>query len=292
VDRDSGKPVWKVERPEMVHSFSTPIVYKPSKGITELIVPGSYQMTSYDVSTGKLLWWVRGLTYQVKSVPVLANDTIYFNGWAPGGEPSERIELPAFDQMLKEHDQDSDKKLSKAEIPKNWHPANWDMQDLDKDGLLDGRDWKYYRMRRTSSNAAMAIKLGGRGDVTESNVLWRYDRSLPDVPGILFYQGVLYLIRNGGILQTLDPATGKPLKQGRLTHALDEYYASPVAGDGKVYMISRTGTVSVLKAGAHWELASASELGEEVFATPALADGHIWVRTATSLYDFTGGGSQ
>jgi outer membrane protein assembly factor BamB len=243
-------------------------------------------MTSYDLASGALIWRVRGLTYQVKSGPVLSGGTLYFNGWAPGGEPSERIELPGFDEMLAKHDTNRDGKLSKDEIPKNWHPGNWDMQDLDKDGLFDAKDWQYYCFRRTSSNSAMAIKLGGQGDVTDSHVLWRYDKSLPDVPGILLYRGVLYLIRNGGILQTLDPTTGKLLKQGRLTHALDEYYASPVAGDGKVYMISRTGTVSILDGGADWKVAASGELSEEVFATPAIADGHIWVRTATALYDF------
>jgi hypothetical protein len=243
-------------------------------------------MTSYDVSTGELVWQVRGLTYQVKSAPVVDNETIYFSGWASGGEPSQRLELPPFDEMVTRFDKDRDGKLSREEIPKDWLPGTWAMQDLDKDDLLNARDWKYYRMRRTSSNAAMAIKLGGRGDVTGTHVLWRYDRSLPDVPGILLYRGVLYLIRNGGILQTLDPATGNLLKQGRLAHALDEYYASPVAGDGKVYMISRNGSVSVLEAGADWGVASTAELDEEVFATPAVADGHIWVRTATALYDF------
>lgn len=286
VDKDTGRTVWKVERPEMVHSFSTPIIHRPKLGPAEVIVPGSYQMTSYNLATGALLWRVRGLTYQVKSGPVLADDRLYFNGWAPGGEPSERIELPNFEEMVAKYDKDSDGKLSKDEVPRNWHPGTWDMQDLDKDGLLNAKDWQYYRLRRTSSNSTMAIKLGGRGDVTESHVLWRYDKSLPDVPGILLYRGVLYLIRNGGILQTLDPATGKMLKQGRLAHALDEYYASPVAGDGKVYLISRNGNVSVLSAGADWTIGATGELAEEVFATPAIADGHIWVRTATSLYDF------
>lgn len=286
VDKDTGKPVWKVERPEMVHSFSTPILYKPPSGPAEIIVPGSYQMTGYDLATGALLWRVRGLTYQVKSGPVLNGDRIYFSGWAAGGEPSERLELPPFEEMLAKHDKDNDRKLSKEEVPKNWHPGTWDMQDLDKDGKLDGKDWHYYRLRRTSSNAAMAIKLGGRGDVTESHVLWRYDKSLPDVPGILLYRGVLYLIRNGGILQTLDPLTGKLLKQGRLANAMDEYYASPVAGDGKVYLISRNGSVSILEAGAEWKVMFSGELGEEVYATPGIAGGHIWVRTATMLYDF------
>jgi len=286
VDQLTGKPVWKADRPEMVHSFSTPIVYRTKTGRTELIVPGSYQMTSYDVATGDLVWKVRGLTYQVKSVPVIGGDTLYFNGWAPGGEPSERIELPSFVEMIRRHDKDGDGKLSKEEVPKNWLPGNWDMQDLDKDQLLNAKDWQYYSMRRTSSNSAMAIKLSGNGDVTETHVLWRYQKSLPDVPGILLYRGVLYLVRNGGIVQTLDPATGKLLKQGRLPHALDEYYASPVAGDGKIYMISRSGSVSVLEAGADWGLAAAGEFGEEVFATPAIAGGHMWIRTSTTLYDF------
>jgi outer membrane protein assembly factor BamB len=286
VDQNSGKPVWKVQRPDMVHSFSTPVVHEIAPGRAELIVPGSYQMNSYDVATGKELWKVRGLTYQVKSVPVIGGDTLYFNGWAPGGEPSERMELPPFLQMIKDHDKDSDGKLSKAEVPKNWHPGTWDMQDLNKDGLLDGKDWEYYRMRRTSSNSAMAIKLGGSGDVTNSHVRWRYEKSLPDVPGVLLYRNVLYLIRNGGILQTLDPATGNMLKQGRLPHALDEYYASPVAGDGKVYLISRNGNVSVLEAGGEWGITATGEFNEEVFATPAIADGHMWVRTTTALYDF------
>jgi outer membrane protein assembly factor BamB len=286
VDQKTGKQIWKVDRPEMVHSFSTPVLYNDKAGRTEVIVPGSYQMTSYDVATGKLIWRVRGLTYQVKSVPVVAGDVLYFNGWAPGGEPSERIELPSFDEMIAKYDTNGDKKLSKDEVPKNWLPGNWDMQDLDKDGLLNAKDWMYYSMRRTSTNAAMAVKLDGEGDITKTNVLWRYDKSLPDVPGVLLYKNVLYLIRNGGILQTLDPATGKAHKMGRLSHALDEYYASPVAGDGKVYMISRHGNISVLEAGADWGIAATGDLGEEVFATPAIADGHLWVRTATALYDF------
>lgn len=281
VDAASGKPVWRVERPDMVHSFSTPLVHGG-----EVIVPGSYQMTSYETASGKFLWKVRGLAYQVKSVPVADKGVLYFNGWAPGGEPSERIELPGFAEMLKMHDNNGDAKLSKDEIPGNWHPGNWDMQDLDKDGLLNAKDWQYYSMRRTSSNAAMAIKLGGRGDITATHVLWRYQKALPDVPGVLLYRGVLYLIRNGGILQTLDPASGKLLKQGRLPQGLDEYYASPVAGGGYIYLISRNGTVSVLEAGSDWGVAATSELGEEVFATPAIVDGHIYLRTATTLYAF------
>src|SRR5260370_16945255 len=96
----------------------------------------------------------------------------------------------------------------------------------------------------------MDIRLGGHGDVTKSHVVWRSDKSLPDVPGVLLYRGVLYMVRNGGIVQTLEPATGKLLKQGRLMRALDEYYASPVAGHPNLYMITPSRTLSLLESGA------------------------------------------
>ena len=281
VDAASGKTVWKVERPEAVHSFSTPVLYKD-----QLIVPGSYQMESYDIATGKEIWKVRGMTYQVKSVPVVDGDRLYFNGWAPGAEPAEKLVMPDFPEMIAKYDKDADGKLAKAEIPKELLPGNWDMQDLDKDGLYNAKDWQCYQNRRSANNFAMAMKLDGKGDVTSTHVLWRYQKSLPDVPGVLLYRGVLYLLRNGGIVQTLDPATGEVKKQGRLPKALDEYYASPVAGDGKVYLISRNGNVSVLDAAADWTVKWSGAFEEEVFATPAIADGHIWVRTATALYDF------
>jgi len=78
------------------------------------------------------------------------------------------------------------------------------------------------------------------------------------------------------------------LKAGRLRDAVDSYYASPVAGDGKLYFVSRSGIASVLKAGAEQELLSVSDLAEEVAATPALADGRLYLRTKGALYCFAG----
>ena len=69
-------------------------------------------------------------------------------------------------------------------------------------------------------------------------MLWRYYKSLPNSATPLLYQGVLYLIKDGGILTTLDPKTGDVFQQGRLRDALEKYWASPVAGDDKIYMTS------------------------------------------------------
>jgi outer membrane protein assembly factor BamB len=100
----------------------------------------------------------------------------------------------------------------------------------------------------------LAVKLGGRGDVTDTHVLWRFEKSLPDVPTPLVYDGVVFLVRSGGIATTLDAKTGKVIKQGRLTGAMEDYYASPIGVDGKLYVASEHGKVVVLRAAGDWEV--------------------------------------
>lgn len=285
VDPANGEILWKRSRPDFVHSFSTPIAYEAEGRGTEIIVPGSYRMTSY-APDGREIWRVDGLTYQVKSGAVLDGDRVYFNGWAPGGEPAVRLELPAFPEMQERFDANGDAELTKQEVPEAWRPGNWEMHDRNKNGTLNARDWAHYRARRVSENSCMAIRLGGSGDVTKSHLLWRFQKSLPDVSTPILYRGVLYLVRNGGIVTALEPATGRALKQGRLRDALDGFYASPVAGDGKVYMFSDAGKVVVLAAGADWEVLQTNDLAEDLYATPAVADGRLYVRTASRLYCF------
>src|SRR4029450_13860491 len=128
--------------------------------------------------------------------------------------------------------------------------------------------------------------LGGSGDVTRSNFRFKHQRSVPQLPTALLYRDVLYMINDGGILTTLDPRTGAVLKQGRLRDGVDQYYASPVAADGKGFFVSRTGIVTILKAGGDQEVLSVGELDDEVAATPAIADGRIYLRTRTALYCF------
>ena len=286
VDPTNGEILWKRDRPDFVHSFSTPAVFEQGTAGMEIIVPGSYRMTSYSPD-GNELWRVDGLTYQVKSSPVLAEDRLFFNGWAPGGEPAVRLELPPFEEMRERFDANGDAELDKEEVPANWLPGNWEMHDRNKNGTMNARDWAHYRARRVSENSCMAIQLGGRGDVTETHRLWRHQKSLPDVASPVLYKGALYLVRNGGIVTTLDPDSGEVLKQGRLSDAIDAYYSSPVAGDGKVYMLSETGKAVVLEAGPDWTVLQTNDLGEEVYATPAIGRDCLYVRTATRLYCFS-----
>src|SRR5207247_8865673 len=118
----------------------------------------------------------------------------------------------------------------------------------------------------------LGVRAGGRDDVTDTRVLWRYRKSLPNVPSPLLYQGALYLVKDGGVATTLNPKTGEVLKQARLRGALERYWASPVGADGKVYMLSEACKLTVLKAGGQWEPLNVSDLDDICFATPAIAD--------------------
>ena len=177
------------------------------------------------------------------------------------------------------------RKLSQAELPPPWQPTgSWRAIDLDRDGFLNEREWTFFRTRRASRNGLLAVKLGGSGDVTDTHVLWRFEKSLPDVASPLVYKDVVFLIRSGGIATALDAQTGKALKQARLTGALEDYYASPIGVDGKVYIPSEHGKVVVLRAAGDWEVLAINEFDSDIFATPAIGEGKLYIRTQDALY--------
>ena len=113
---------------------------------------------------------------------------------------------------------------------------------------------------------------------------------LPYVPSPVYYEGYLYMVKNGGIVSCLDASTGEPGRQARASGTAN-YYASPVAGDGKIYLCSQRGEVTVISASPQWMELCSAEFGEEIYATPALVDGQIYLRTAARLHCFEVGGS-
>ncbi len=284
VDAATGKTAWQKPR-EVINGYSTPLIHRPSKGPTQVIAPGSYQLTAYSVDDGATQWFVRGLTCQPKSAPVIDGDTLYFSGWTPGNDAGEQVDLPEFPEVAAKADANRDGKLAQSELPKPWQPTGtWRAIDLDRDGFLNEREWTFFRTRRASRNAAFAIKLGGKGDVTNTHVKWRYEKSLPDVPTPLVYNGAVFLFRNGGIATSLDAQTGKVLKQARLTGALDDYYASPIGVAGKIYLASEHGKVVVLKAKGDWEILAINEFDADIYATPAIDESRLYIRTRNALY--------
>ncbi len=293
-DKKTGKQIWRVERPDYSRGFSTPVLYQPpAGGPLQAILAGSYQLTSYEVKTGKEVWWFRGLTWQLKPTPVLSEDkqTVYVLGWAGGSDTGQQEDIPDFSVVLTQWDKNKDGKLAKDEVTDPKVTKDWAQVDLDRDGVLGERDWKLYQSRRSAQNMFQAVRIGPnpKGDLGPGARLWSYTKSLPNVPSPLLYQDVLYLMKEGGILTTIDPADGTVLKQGRMTGALSQYFASPVAAEGKVYMTSEAGNVVVLKAGKEWEILRVNDMDDECYASPAIVDGAIYLRTKSALYCFRNG---
>ena len=286
VDQMTGRVLWRVERPGFTRGFSTPVLYRPKGEELQVLVSGSHQLTAYSVESGQEIWWLRGLTWQMKSTPVIDREMLYLNGWAGGADDGDQEEVASFADVLSERDADGDGRLSQQELA--GLRLRWDFGrlDLDRTGFLEDRDWRIYRAKRSARNGALGIRLGGKGDMTASNLLWRVQRSLPNVPSPLLYQGILYLMKEGGILTALDPSNGSVLKQDRIREALGTYYASPVAGDGKIFAVSHEGKVSVIRAGADWQVLSVNDLGSECSATPAISEGRLYIRTREHLYCF------
>ena len=109
---------------------------------------------------------------------------------------------------------------------------------------------------------------------------------MPQLPSLVIYRDVVYMLNDRGVLTTLDAATGSVFRQDRVRNLSDSYYASPVAADGKIYLASHNGVVAVLRAGGGQEFLAANPLEEEIFATPAIADGRLYIRTVSALYCF------
>ena len=287
VEKNSGRVLWRKERPLAQRGYATPVLYRDPVGMLQVIVAGSYRLSAYDVRSGNEIWWVRRLPWQIKPTPVVAGNEIYFVTYAGESDPGAQENVPSFQDALARLDLNKDGKLSKEEITDPSAKSRFEEYlDLDGTGFLEERDWEQYRERRLGENGLRAYRLGGKGDVTETHLLWKNARSLPNVPSPLVYRGVLYTLKEGGILTSYDMRTGEILKQARLQNALGDYYASPVAGDGKIYLISEEGKATVIQAGAQWQILKTNDLGDGCRGTPAIAGGRLYIRTYETLYCF------
>ena len=288
VSKADGRVLWRQARPDATSGHCTPVVHATPAGRREVVLPGSLLLDAYDAETGERVWWVRGLPSEMKSVPVLLGDTLWTHGFAsPLNNKGQQVFLPAFERALEEHDANDDGRIDAEEIPHPEVQRLFVFFDPDGDGSLDGAEWKSLRANLEAVNSAMAIRLGGRGDLTETNVLWRAYRDIPQLPSPLVYASTYYMLGDqGGLLTLLDPDTGERIEKGRLANGIDAYYASPVAADGKVYLLSEAGLLNVLDVERRFEPLHTADFGERCYATPALEGGRIWLRTEGHLYCF------
>jgi len=286
VGQGDGKVRWQKPRPEALSGASTPSVIKSADGRSLILAPASFRMDVYSARDGEAVWWVQRLPSEMKSVPVVVGDSVYVSGFnTPENDPGRQVSLPTWQELLARDDANKDGAIQKEEVSDARTKRYWEFIDTEGHGKIVEAEWKLHLAVMAAENGLYMFQMGARGDAT-SKLVWKYQRSVPQLPSVVVYRDVVYMLNDKGVLTTLDAKTGRMLRQDRVRGQSDNYYASPVAGDGKIFLTSHNGVVAVLRAGGEQELLAANALNEEVFATPALAGGRLYVRTVSALYCF------
>ena len=287
LDRSTGRLRWKTDRPGISIGWATPMIFRPeatSTGRAEVIVLGTTRLDAYDLASGTQRWWLPVASGGSMGTPLADRDTLLISTLG-SNEPS----LPSFASVLSKYDKDKDGRLSLEEFrgdPDLGGHFGWIDENDDK--VMVAEEWNKARAFDVGEWGTIAVQPGNaRGQLAPSAIRWRLQKNIPYIPAPLLYQGVYYMVKTGGIITSLDPATGRILKQGRSPNAMGEYYASLIAADGKVFLANTEGKITVLKASAEWEVLAVNEIGDEVSATPALSNGRIFVRTRSTLYCFS-----
>jgi outer membrane protein assembly factor BamB len=276
-DQRNGETRWKTAREER-DGWASPVLFEPAAGAPQILTATRGYLGAHRVTDGARTWTVDGLSPAIVASPIVDGDVLYTFGYGHD-EPT------PFDKVLARLDKNHDGQLSADEYSNDGLLRNLARYEGNRDGIVTRDEWEAKQKQLLTPSVLMAVKLQPK-----PRELWRYEKSFVGVvPSPLLYRGVLYIIRNGGILAAFDPVTGKPGKTGRVPGALGGYSASPVAADGRIYLANEEGKVAVVRAAADWEVLAVNDVGEGCFATPALVDGMIYVRTADALYCFGSG---
>ncbi len=126
-----------------------------------------------------------------------------------------------------------------------------------------------------------AFKLGGNGDLKESNLVWEQKKGMPKVPSMLYAKPHLFAITDGGVAICLKTATGEIVWQERVG---GNFSASPVAAAGRIYFVGDNGETTVIESGPEFKVLAKNPLGEKLQASPAISQGQIFIRTEKNLF--------
>jgi outer membrane protein assembly factor BamB len=159
-----------------------------------------------------------------------------------------------------------------------WHVGGPHQFPIPSPAFHDG---VLYLSRGYRSGPYMAVRAGGRGDVNASHVLWQTPTGAPYISSLVHDAGLIYMASDVGGVTAVDARTGQRVWQHRIPGI---FSASPVVGDGKVYFVSETGDVTVLRAGRTAEVLATNSLGERLIASPAISNSQIFLRSDDRLY--------
>ena len=300
-DQATGQLRWRDDRLDMAVNYSHPVACRAG-GRDDIVVAGTGLLIGYDPQTGRRRWRAKVLLRNTKTTPVVVDGVIYLSAQS-GGIANQWIV-----SVDRAPTGNNDNKLDRAEIqafvgaqkvPEAFFTRTFGRGDLNRDGVLEGRELDLAFLHPDNfagvdftvlgENAAeqmiAAVRGGGEGDVTQSHLIWRHNTKYTDhIVSPLVDDGRMLLIKEGGISTVFATNSGKPLRGPVRLKAGGSYFASPVLGDGKIYLAGENGTVVVLANSPHYEELAMNDLGESILATPAIADGKLLIRTRTQLF--------
>jgi outer membrane protein assembly factor BamB len=271
-DSATGVEKWRTPRGNFVGGYTTPVVLGDA-----MVVSGPIEMTGYAAATGQRHWFIQRMGVMPVASPVCQGNRIFAYNDA----------VPPFESLAREMkgDRNGDGKLDPDEFPDpSFKEAVLaiDRNYGNGDGAVDQKEWDGALRLMNTMNTFVAARIDEAGPVE----LWRTSKMLADSGSPLFYRDVLYLVRNGGILSAVDPMNGQVLRQERVPGFEGTVFASPIAGDGKVYLVNQAGKAAVIAAGPNWQVLKVNDLQESCYATPAIAGRMLRVRCEHALLAF------
>jgi outer membrane protein assembly factor BamB len=222
-----------------------------------------------DKATGKTLWRVERPTKAIRESP----DSYTTPALLRHGQ-AEEIVITGGDAVTG-HDPATGKELWRAD---GLNPTNNPAYRIVASPFVFGE----MVFAPTRERPMLALRAGGRGDITKSHVVWAFN-SGPDVPTPVTDGKLLYVVRDNGVMFCLDATTGRTIYgPERLKPAT--YSGSPVLADGKIYVTNEDGVTMVVRAGPKFEVLAENDFGEYTLSSPAISDGQIFIRTDAALY--------
>jgi outer membrane protein assembly factor BamB len=290
VDAKTGKEKWKTPRKDMLAGYALPVICE-ANGRTDLVIAGSGKLKGYDPATGQERWTCNTLLRTIMTSPVV-NDGIIYIAVQSYGDSTRTLKHALLEWL----DTNQDGILAREEMPKEFY-ERFDVSDKNHDGKIgpDEIDTAFQSPDNMAAggNIIQAIKGGGSGDVTKTHVLWNIDPKSPsNLSSPLLYNDRLYLVKAGGLASCYDAKDGKVLWERSRLGNFGDYFASPIAADGRVYIAGKNGFIVEIADGPKLKVIAKHDIGEEIIATPSIADGRMYVRTRESVFCFASNATQ
>ena len=297
-----GERLWRTERPLNSTNNSSPLLIEREGGRILVAVNGTPVSHVYDGQTGKAVFWNTGYPFEAISVPLFFENRVLFSNRGTGS-PGDPLFIPPFDVLVKKFGDGAGKALLTDRIPPGeqlvlrpevaeGEPGRTlamvrlvkGFMDQDRDGRVTREEYDAMSDKMTSNRNKMAsIQLNQKGQVEDGQLEWVGTRGVPEMSNPIEIGGVILTIEDGGICNLIDCRSGRQLSKKRI-RSRGRYTASPVAWKDRVYLFSSAGDWTVLSIdGNRIVTLSRGGLGERVFATPALTEQGLVVRTEQSL---------